>query len=445
MSLWSDLLQPASFRGVPFAVLTGDLEGGRRNAVHQYPRRDVPWIEDLGRGTRKIVIVGFLVAFDLITGGGEVISQREQLLGALEAGGPGTLIHPTLGQLNVSVDRYNARERWDTGQYFEVSVSFIESGERLFPSAGSDTGVLGLLSALSSDVAAAADFVHRVTAPLLQGQAVIDGAIGMAAQWGALANGLIFDATALYNSVGTLPGNFGRYFGGRTRGYSGVVPAAAAPTTVDGLIADGAQARAAAQGALETLNAAAAGSDPAALATAAQGLAAALLAATVDPADGVRLLSALAEIEPPIPFDPSQIGVSVAAMQFGCASLFRRAALAALVRAATSYQPASSDDAAALRDTIADALDAEILVAGDSADDQSFMALRQMRTAAIRDLNARGASLPPMTNFVFSAMLPALALANRIYRDAGRSDELVSEANPPHPAFMPSQFRALAA
>jgi prophage DNA circulation protein len=40
--------------------------------------------------------------------------------------------------------------------------------------------------------------------------------------------------------------------------------------------------------------------------------------------------------------------------------------------------------------------------------------------------------------------MPALSLAQRLYQDAGRSDELVAEAVPIHPAFMPSRCRALA-
>ncbi len=39
---------------------------------------------------------------------------------------------------------------------------------------------------------------------------------------------------------------------------------------------------------------------------------------------------------------------------------------------------------------------------------------------------------------------PALYLANRLYQDPTRAPQLVAEADPPHPAFMPPAFRALA-
>ncbi len=58
---WSEHLHPASFRGVPFAVVSGESVFGRRQAVHEYPYRDTAWIEDLGRSSRKITLRGFII------------------------------------------------------------------------------------------------------------------------------------------------------------------------------------------------------------------------------------------------------------------------------------------------------------------------------------------------------------------------------------------------
>ena len=49
---WVDALQPASWRGAPFAVRTSQIRRGRRIAVHEHPFRDDVWAGDLGRGTR---------------------------------------------------------------------------------------------------------------------------------------------------------------------------------------------------------------------------------------------------------------------------------------------------------------------------------------------------------------------------------------------------------
>ena len=50
---WPQMLNQASFRGVPFAVYGGDARFGRRLALHEYPGRDKPYIEDMGRSTRR--------------------------------------------------------------------------------------------------------------------------------------------------------------------------------------------------------------------------------------------------------------------------------------------------------------------------------------------------------------------------------------------------------
>lgn len=37
---WSEHLQQASFRGVPFGVISGESVFGRRQAIHEYAYRD---------------------------------------------------------------------------------------------------------------------------------------------------------------------------------------------------------------------------------------------------------------------------------------------------------------------------------------------------------------------------------------------------------------------
>ncbi|MBW9336194.1 hypothetical protein FEE59_22000 [Herbaspirillum sp. RU 5E] len=85
----------------------------------------------------------------------------------------------------------------------------------------------------------------------------------------------------------------------------------------------------------------------------------------------------------------------------------------------------------------------EIQIAGDSGNDETYVALIGLRAAVIDDLNTRGARLSSMAEFSFSAPMNALALAQRLYRDPSRATELILQAAPVHPAFMPQEFRAL--
>ncbi|KAE9813099.1 hypothetical protein GP647_25435, partial [Escherichia coli] len=108
-------------------------------AVHEYPYRDTAWIEDMGRGTRRFVLKGFLVQDSLIYGGGDAISQRIALIAACETKGSGTLIHPTHGEMTVSVPENGLSLSGDmkSGRVFEFTLTLIESGIKVFAITGS--------------------------------------------------------------------------------------------------------------------------------------------------------------------------------------------------------------------------------------------------------------------------------------------------------------------
>jgi prophage DNA circulation protein len=184
-------------------------------------------------------------------------------------------------------------------------------------------------------------------------------------------------------------------------------------------------------------------SSPIDYANAAQALVAALAAATVDPADAVRILVNLANFAP-IQADVTPVAWAPAAsMQSAVNDLFRRSAVIALAAASASYQPSSSDDAVRLRTLVVNMLGAEIDIAGDQGEDETFNALRVLSAAVVADLTARGAALPSIRQYKASTALPAPVIAQMLYRDPSRADELVGEANPPHPAFMPTSIKVL--
>lgn len=444
---WLQQLRRASYGGVPFGVLGGELRVGRRNAVHTYPFKDQVWVEDLGREARRITLTGFLVENGAY-GGGAVIAQREQMVAACESEGPSTLVHPTLGSLQVSLLDATFREHRDQGRVFEIAFSFIEGGQRQFPSADTSTvdQVLGMADL--SDVAGGSDFLSAVTSALGAGAAVVNMAVSTVAPWVSAALMLAGDATNLMNTAALLSGSYGRFFGTGLRGISGrLTLAAGAATSLDRLIASASALRAGVTTATGALTAAAANlsvSTVPAYTAAAQGVPAALLAATTDPGDSMRMLSNLAAYWPAAPTPTSSIGTAMATMQSASGDLFRRAAVVAVCRAASSYQPSSYDDAVTVRDRVTTLLDAEIQTAGDQGEDATYTALRNLRAAVVQDLTARGANLAALMTIATPRPMPALALAQRVYRDAKRSDELVTEAAPVHPAFMPTSFRGLA-
>jgi prophage DNA circulation protein len=437
-------LKPAKYGGVRFGVLSGEAHFGRRQAIHEYPFRDKPWVEDLGKSARRISITGFLVENDQITKGGSAIAQRDNLIAAAESPGISTLEHPSYGKLDVSLLEISVSEKWDKARYFEIRFTFIEAGNRVFPSIDVSTGntvdSMGLAASLASDT----DFRLDVVRAIHLGQAIIQTALRTANMWIAIAKNIANDASNLFGMIGALPGNFGRLFGGASSGFmASAKPAAGQTATIPALINAGSLARAKVVMASAGLNAAVTAADSAGIAAAAQTLVDTVLATSVNPADGVRLMISLAVFTPNTYTSSSAIGLAQSVMQTSMGNLFRRSAIIAMARASATYQPSSSNDAYTLMMKIVDLLDNEITIAGDNGEDATFNALRALRQAVVADLSTRGASLPAIRTFNFQASLPAAALSLRLYRDAGRADEIESQTNAPHPAFQPRAIRVL--
>ncbi len=126
--LWLQNYRTASYRGAEFFVDNVDSQFGRRIVTHEYPQRDIPYSEDLGRKARHFNVTGYLV-------GSEYQLARDELIEACEVGGPGELVHPYMGTISVVCGGITVRERRQDGGYCEVSFSFIEDGENEFPAA----------------------------------------------------------------------------------------------------------------------------------------------------------------------------------------------------------------------------------------------------------------------------------------------------------------------
>lgn len=438
-------IQPASFRGVPFGVVRGESSFGRGIALHEYPYRDTQWPEDMGRATRRFSIQGFLITNSLIYGGGNVIDQRAKLIAAAETKGAGTLIHPTLGRLQVSIPDQGLRvvEQLDGATYMEFTLACYEAGERTFPDASVSQSSSTADAANNVNAAASQNFQSSISSALQQGAQVIRTAVATADKWVGILNTVAFDATGIFNLAASLPGDFGRFFNGALAGYAQALVGPIVPLTLESLVFSGTQARADVQTAGDDLITACSDQEPDGPPAAAQAAAATLAAAIVNPADGIRLFTQLASFYPADVTGPSVVGVASATMQTAMGALLRRTSLAALVRVTQTYQPSSEDDASQVRLAVCDLLDQEALIAGDTGDDASYSALCAARGAVAADLDARGGQLPPMRQFTYAESLPSLVLAQRLYQDATRADQLVSEANPRHPGFMPLTFKAL--
>ena len=122
----------ASFKTIPFIIDGDDATFGRRVVIHEYPNRDIPYAEDLGRSARQFSVNGILLGDDYLT-------QRDRLVGVCEADGAGELIHPYYGILNVICNRIQITNVRRESRIATFQALFIETGKFSFPSVTSDT------------------------------------------------------------------------------------------------------------------------------------------------------------------------------------------------------------------------------------------------------------------------------------------------------------------
>ena len=137
MSLFSSKLRKASYNGVSFEVTASTIKFGRRTVTHEYPQRDEPYTEDLGRSARTFDITGFIV-------GETYIAQTKRLLKALETSSAnneaGKLVHPWLGTLSVYLNS-QPKIDWNLEKGItNISLSFVEAGNLNNPSISESWG-----------------------------------------------------------------------------------------------------------------------------------------------------------------------------------------------------------------------------------------------------------------------------------------------------------------
>jgi prophage DNA circulation protein len=81
--------------------------------------------------------------------------------------------------------------------------------------------------------------------------------------------------------------------------------------------------------------------------------------------------------------------------------------------------------------------------AANTHDQASYRSMIALHAAVTFDLTTRARPLPQIVVYDFALSKPALWIAQRLYADATRCDELIGENAPVHPAFVQMPVRAL--
>ena len=384
---WKDKLIEGKFRDIPFKVESSDGEIGRRIALHQYPLRDKPYAEDLGRKARQFTLELFAIGADYMT-------NRDSLIKAFETKGPGLLVHPYLGEMTVTViEARGPRESTREGGMARFSVVFSESGDAVFPKSTSDSGRVVNDKADIAEWALQRSFTNEFDAT------------GRPEYIPDHAKSLVEKVTAKLDELRqAIPGT---------------------PEDVTKFVADLQSFSAS----LESLI-----REPADLAAEIYGL---ISDVALLPDRPLRAIKAYRQLWDALSGEPTIAETTAsrkrqADNQQALQDLVHRAAVVEAVRTAATVEFSSYDDAVALRDELAEKLDDEMA----TADDDSYFALADLRVVLIRDLNARGADLARIVSFTPTLTLPALVLSYRLYADASRDTEIADRNKVRHPGFV---------
>ena len=131
------------FRGCHFRLDSYETSTGRRGDISEYPLRNTPGGQDLGRKARRFNFAAYVM-------GPTWQLQRDQLLNACEADGPGLLVHPFHGEHVVLCESCSVSEGRQGGQRFATfTLGFVEWGGTTTPEYEADPGQ-SLLSSVGS-------------------------------------------------------------------------------------------------------------------------------------------------------------------------------------------------------------------------------------------------------------------------------------------------------
>jgi prophage DNA circulation protein len=374
--IWRDRVDNAvgSFRGVEFHVDRHSAERGRRVQVHEYPLRDRPYAEDIGRRAREFTLEAYLL-------GDDYDLQRDRLIDAVERPGAGELVHPYYGRRRVVVTAFRVRESTREGGIANVSLTVVEAEDigRL-PRAQADTRALVADRAEAARVAVLDDFVaeydvlelatDRVAAveqTLLQALGRVDGTVG----------GVSGPVSALIRS----PADLGAQ----------VLEAIAR-------VGDGIDEPGRALGIYSDLYG----------------------AGTMETASATAPAAARQQ----------------AKAQTAAVTLVRRGAAVESAASAAGWDYDTRQDAVQALETVHAGLTRQL--AADPAPLPAVAReLSALRAAIVQDLRERGTALPELTDYTPAATLPALVIAQRLYGNARRAHEIVRRNGIRHPGAVP--------
>lgn len=383
MTSWRDKLRPASFRGIPFEVDANEFQGGRATVTHEYPGRDEPYVEDLGKLPQSFAVEGYVV-------GDDFLEKRDALVDALEKEGSGTLVHPYYGTLEVSLSEpFVVRHSTSEGRVARFRMVFTRTSVPFYPETFVNGPSLSRTAGAGVNAAAADAFAASAKVEA-QPEWVVTSAVNSVLE--------------VLNYLRTLDLSQG-----------GFAEVADFLYSVDAL----------ADAAIDVLRG---------------GLLPHQLQDLVANVEGL-FGSKKAAIDAFFGLDDyrsTQLGFSSTTGLYADGNaeaveqLARAQALAAAASSAATNSWLSSEDAQATRDELLARIDALSVLVGDDL----FSQLQALAAAVNQSVPPEAETLPHLQSVTLRASTSSLLLAWRLYGDASRDQEIVDRNHPKLPGFL---------
>jgi hypothetical protein len=160
---------PASFRNAHFFVEANTTSGGRRIVEHEFPKKDAPYAEDMGRRAKQFSIRAYCIAYPADTTGAlwplftrDYRLARDILQAVLDDGQYGALQLPfgespyapqATSSIVVACEQYRLTEEERFGGYCTFDISFVEAGA--LPNTAYTNTTQNVISAYNAAIAAA--------------------------------------------------------------------------------------------------------------------------------------------------------------------------------------------------------------------------------------------------------------------------------------------------
>jgi prophage DNA circulation protein len=210
---WKDEMRQASFRGVKFYVSVSTTSIGRKVKLHEYPNRDKPYPQDLGKAADRFQIEAYVIQNN--DNDFNYMKDRDKLIKAIKKKGPGKLVHPYYGEIEVSVlGQASINETYNEGGIARFSIPFVQAGDKDIADIAPDypslmDSLVALAQSLGIDnagaildsVMTAANIAGDVVATLNKIQQVVNSIRGGIAAVTAAVTGYITNVLATLNSI----------------------------------------------------------------------------------------------------------------------------------------------------------------------------------------------------------------------------------------------------